>query len=229
MGNQWLLLRLHLIFIALYFSLQKCEYVHDRCIFVISTGRSGYNVIVDALNQVDGVFIRGENNALFNDIESLHNLIKVLSAKPGRKRDAKTRYFKYIKKEKPAWFNDFSNEDADCISKYIFKYLYGSGKFDNYIVGFKEIRFRRADKPVMEWKGDHPQNWKPTHTHSYHIFVQRLEFLKSLCKQPQIVFNMRTNATVTMHSDSYLEQKDEAKFIPEVSEWILKYHRDGRG
>lgn len=52
---------------------------HDKCLFIISTGRSGSTAVLDAVNQVEGVFVSGENAGLFQQIESMTSLIKSLN------------------------------------------------------------------------------------------------------------------------------------------------------
>eukprot|EP01025_Chloroclados_australasicus_P040994 TRINITY_DN4318_c0_g1_i1.p1 TRINITY_DN4318_c0_g1~~TRINITY_DN4318_c0_g1_i1.p1 ORF type:complete len:290 (+),score=6.40 TRINITY_DN4318_c0_g1_i1:131-1000(+) len=208
----------------------QCDYVHDRCVFIISTGRSGSTALMAALNQVDGIFIRGENNAMFQEVQSIHNLIQALSYTyrlgNASSLDIDKKYNVLVEKKRLAWHNNFPTNTADCLSKYIFKYLYGSGKFDNYIVGFKEIRFREHDKPVMVWNGRRPiETFYQSYVNSYKTFENRMNFLKTLCLQPQIMLNIRKNITATMHSNFYNSQQAHARSLPQLQEYIIRYHQ----
>eukprot|EP01025_Chloroclados_australasicus_P061810 TRINITY_DN8120_c0_g3_i2.p1 TRINITY_DN8120_c0_g3~~TRINITY_DN8120_c0_g3_i2.p1 ORF type:complete len:292 (-),score=10.76 TRINITY_DN8120_c0_g3_i2:2659-3534(-) len=205
----------------------ECENVHDRCVFIVSTGRSGSTALMGAMNQIENVFIRGENGGMFLTLESFYNQVQSLSGKKQNPQDAKNMYERYIRREKPAWFSSFPYQTAKCLAKDIFKKLYGYGKYSDYIVGFKEIRYQVTSQPVKEFEQEHiPYKWYYTHMDTYTNFANRINFLNNLCNRTQIVLNLRRNVTATAHSDFYLKKSNASDIVSQLSGWLEKYHQE---
>ncbi|GBF97617.1 hypothetical protein Rsub_10753 [Raphidocelis subcapitata] len=102
---------------------------------------------MDALNQLPRVFVRGENN---NMLQHLYNLDEIAARMSRRSTAAgdgavheKKMYENYVFKlgRKPAWYNEFDADAVQCAKVSYFNNLFGYGRFKDYIVGFKEIRF----------------------------------------------------------------------------------------
>ena len=94
--------------------------IHNECIFIFSTGRSGSTALMHALNMVDDIFVMGENNFFFKDFLLLEKTAV----------DAKVLA---------------SAQVLQCLRETIFKEVYGRGTFDEMMVGYKEIRLKVAD------------------------------------------------------------------------------------
>eukprot|EP01023_Acetabularia_acetabulum_P051004 TRINITY_DN5586_c2_g1_i6.p1 TRINITY_DN5586_c2_g1~~TRINITY_DN5586_c2_g1_i6.p1 ORF type:complete len:142 (-),score=7.08 TRINITY_DN5586_c2_g1_i6:25-450(-) len=88
----------------------SCETIgQDKCLFVVSTGRSGSTALMNTLNSLPNVFVRGENGGVFYLVESLHNFIEGMSNHKFSVKDELQFYRQYSANHKPAHFNFFPN------------------------------------------------------------------------------------------------------------------------
>ena len=119
---------------------------HPRCLFIVSPGRSGSTALLDAMNQMEKVYIRGENAGMMKFLFNLHYVAKRLSSETHYKDVAEElqRYEEYVvTHHKPDWYNEFNPAASLCATRSYFRHLFGYDDFKDYIVGFKEIRFWR--------------------------------------------------------------------------------------
>ena len=114
--------------------------------FIVSPGRSGSTALLDAMNQMEKVYIRGENAGMMKFLFNLHYVAKRLSSETHYKDVAEElqRYEEYVvTHHKPDWYNEFNPAASLCATRSYFRHLFGYDDFKDYIVGFKEIRFWR--------------------------------------------------------------------------------------
>eukprot|EP01025_Chloroclados_australasicus_P020400 TRINITY_DN2150_c0_g1_i1.p3 TRINITY_DN2150_c0_g1~~TRINITY_DN2150_c0_g1_i1.p3 ORF type:complete len:293 (-),score=16.11 TRINITY_DN2150_c0_g1_i1:2333-3211(-) len=228
---------LQLMLILCLYAYEECprDLVQDRCIFIISTGRAGSTAVIGALNQIDNVFIRGENLNLFLKMESIYNLVDMLSYHTSQDFDTETLYQKLSKTRKTPWFNAFPPNTAQCAIQQFFKSLYGRGQFDKYVVGFKEIRYN-SQQYVIQYGNENKKfkpdtvPMKPTEVYidSFEKFGVRMQFLRNLCHHTKLIFNFREDLLAMTRSGFYGKkgQYNVSEMLAETREWMIKYQRD---
>jgi len=195
----------------------------DRCVFIVSLGRSGSTALMDAMNQMPGVYVRGEN---WNMMQHLYNIDQIAqqmsdwtdaSLLRARAKEAlddgsvlgvraeKRSYEEMVAAgNKPAWHNEFQKGRHACAAAAWFKNLYGYDDFRDHVVGFKEIRYAenldgllKRRKDAKPWQADPergretPGPYSPWEQRSYHVYERYLDFLRGLCHDSKVVFNMR--------------------------------------
>eukprot|EP01025_Chloroclados_australasicus_P025300 TRINITY_DN2528_c0_g1_i3.p1 TRINITY_DN2528_c0_g1~~TRINITY_DN2528_c0_g1_i3.p1 ORF type:complete len:325 (-),score=30.45 TRINITY_DN2528_c0_g1_i3:737-1711(-) len=212
------------------------ELIQDKCAFIVASGRSGSTALMNALNQVDSIFLRGENKGLNLQLESLYNHLYMISNHRIQNLDEKSLYHMFSQFRKPSDFNAFPINTADCMVKYIFKLLYGQGRYAPYTVGFKEIRFREIDPPVKYYTLQFHKDWGTggqgetflQQTRTYKGFRLRVEFLKRLCDNPKIILNYRDNITAASQSGFWMAwfAGDSEDVIMKMNSWMEEYHAE---
>lgn len=188
---------------------------HKACLFVVATGRSGSTAVLDALNQLDNVFIRGENFGMFQQLHDASAIAAQLSDQRLSTGSAaskeKAMYYRHVvvEQKKPAWYNVFPVNVPACAFKMLFKQLYGYGDFADYIVGFKEIRYLPFFHTQLQFDNrrrsgrSYPGNAHTLAMSTYAQFAHHMDFLSNLCSRPMLVFNLRRNSTGTSRSNFY--------------------------
>eukprot|EP01025_Chloroclados_australasicus_P014522 TRINITY_DN167_c0_g2_i1.p1 TRINITY_DN167_c0_g2~~TRINITY_DN167_c0_g2_i1.p1 ORF type:complete len:274 (+),score=3.98 TRINITY_DN167_c0_g2_i1:168-989(+) len=225
-------------------SLTTCpkEFIHENCAFIVSLGRSGSTALTHAVNKAEGVFIHGENKALFHRFETAYNHLRTLSAQAEIPNyDEKTAYFEAMKRPtRRAWFNSFPEYVPDCMLKSVFKVIFGHEPYTDYVVGFKEIRYTwRTDIKVYD-NQDHndthgkvpvPGFGRPVTITTYEGYASQMKFLKKLCANPRIILSMRRNVTAQATSGMYKKANNTKRMVERLdmkNEWMWRYNKEDR-
>ena len=203
---------------------------HPRCLFIVSPGRSGSTALLDAMNQMDKVFIRGENAGMFKFLFNLHYVALRFSSQP-REIDAAEelrRYHKHVlTRHKPAWYNEFNPAASLCATRSYFRRLFGYGDFDDYIVGFKEIRFWGDVNQLIPPGNSIGGVWHKLvsmrlSADKFEDFELYMDFHRHLCEKSQIVFNHRKHYNFTKGHGFYMG-KERGKKLQRNIEFAERY------
>ena len=125
---------------------------------------------------------------------------------------------------KPAWYKEFNHNKIRCLPYDIFRTLYGYSEFQEYMVGFKELRFWKVDmllKPRelgdwVEYRCDHLDPNK------YEDFVRNLMFHDSLCENTKFIFNRRRTYNYTKGTGFYPGPR-QGQVLKSRLEWAEKF------
>ena len=126
---------------------------------------------------------------------------------------------------KPAWFSNFQQRQHECAASSYFKNLYGYGDFGEYVVGFKEIRHAEnldqllRVKDFNPWLGNRASN-ATYHKRSYLTYERYLNFLRGLCHDSKVLFNMRRNVDYSIGQGFY---KGRGQLMEEIAGWMERY------
>lgn len=202
------------------------------CLFIVSIGRSGSTALMDALNQFEKVFISGENINMMGHVWDLWTIVERFSSK--EPVTAVENEFKYklsvvSSKQKPAWYNNFDHRISDCLPSEIFKAIYGHGDFNDYIVGFKEIRFfdiQNLMKP-RRGGGSHQFIFDKLNQSSYDDFSEYLDFHSLLCDSTKFLFNYRKQYNWTTGQGFY-KGKHVVNTLKMRLQWLKQYQNSHR-
>lgn len=204
----------------------KARRVVEKCVFIVSTGRSGSSALQDALNQLPAVHIRGENGGIIPQLHGLHNHITAFSFPPSaHPPDSIKMYLKNIENgARPSWYNGFAPDAADRAVQSAFSELY---EIPGYTVGFKEIRYALKYPVIKMFKHRDPYSIRAIqHTYdmnvsTYRALSDQLGFLKKLCTTPKIIINMRRNVTATHQSNFW--RKADISVLASMTDMFLNY------
>lgn len=235
----------------------------DRCVFIVSVGRSGSTALMDAMNQMPGVYVRGEN---WNMMQYLYNLDQAVQQNSARSdvsllarqqwgkgkvgpkdesddEDKESRvddvplYGSEAEKQayealvanrnKPAWYSAFQRGRNQCAASSFFKNIFGYDDFGDQVVGFKEIRYAEEldhllqVKDVWPWQGNRAS--KSSYAkRSYLTYERYLDFLRRLCHDSKIVFNIRRDVDYDKGQGFYLGR---GTMMKEIVDWMDRYRR----
>mmetsp|Transcript_7892 Transcript_7892/g.15856 ORF Transcript_7892/g.15856 Transcript_7892/m.15856 type:complete len:324 (+) Transcript_7892:228-1199(+) len=203
-----------------------CE-KQKKCVFLMAMGRSGSTALQDAMNQLPGVFIRGENHGMFKYLFNLDQTGSQLTRKFPRRGDPtgaeaeKTRYHEFVKaRNKPAWYSNFEPGVAECAKTSYFKRLFGYGDFQDYTVGFKEIRHNTNLNSLLDVKFASPWTLRYRNGTRYKTYDVYIDFFKSLCTDSKIIFNLRRQYNLTAGQGFY---RGRGKLLERNIRWMHRY------
>lgn len=205
---------------------------HDMCTFIVSVGRSGSTALQDALNQLPNVYIRGENNNMLRMLYNIEQVSLQNSKKYPRLGDAvgpmseKKEYEQHVLAgNKPAWYSLFQAGAASCASSSYFKHLYGYGGFHSYNVGFKEIRHADGLGMLLKLENQRPWIFPRYGAIVYKTYDSYLDWMRGLCQNSKIIFNMRREYDYTRGQGFYVGKGD---ILKRNIEWMHRYRKAHR-
>lgn len=206
---------------------------HGKCVFVVSVGRSGSTALQDALNQMPNVYIRGENQNMLQFLYNLEQIALQNSRKYPKKDDhvgaafEKAEYEAFVLRgNKPAWYSMFQANAAECAKSSYFRELYGYGNFRSYIVGFKEIRHAANLPSMLKLESERPWTFPKYRNGSiYETYERYLDWMRGLCMDSKIIFNMRREYNYSKGQGFYIGKGDTLK---RNIEWMRRYQRAHR-
>lgn len=204
-----------------------------QCVFISSPGRSGSTALQDALNQMDGVYVRGENFHLLRFLFSIQNQafrlghhVEALNAS-----EQLTAYQEYVSTPaKPAWYNNFSRDGILCATWTYFRHLFGHGGLENYVVGFKSIRLWNVTtliapgeslsmmspvKDLVSGTGGYLKN-------NYDDFELYMDFYLNLCDSTKIIFNHRKQYNYSV-GHGFFEGEKRGQKLKTIVDYAEKY------
>jgi hypothetical protein len=120
-----------------------CDLCNDfNWLFIASTGRSGSTTVLNMINDIPGIYLRGENYGVGNIMYDLH--------KAARRSEFKSR------DPFGAWqHSDINKHELLCRMQAYVVILMGNGynRTSHKVIGFKEIRFRGRND-VLEFMSE---------------------------------------------------------------------------
>ncbi|KAG2492901.1 hypothetical protein HYH03_008815 [Edaphochlamys debaryana] len=218
--------------------------VPRRCVVVLGTGRSGSTGLVDAVNQLPGYFVEGEQEGAFyylylawrllgmaythseDYIKYVHKMDTRGGAEGQRLashlplEEVRALYFDTSERKKVPWFNDLHPARMTEAVRAFFAATYGYHGPD-VVSGFKEVRFVRGRAfPASA---------------TYKDFVGFMAFTRNLCADTKILLNSRRDSTLesnaklwAMLSRNKVVSSDEETFTADLAathEWYDEYAR----
>lgn len=146
----------------------------DQCLFIFAQGRSGSTLLLELLNEIDGVNICGENNGALKHLEKFHGCLResIRNSHPWGDDKPKFTYREILEKElKPAWYNVFEYKSILEQLRSLIREMYNPHG-DYRVWGFKEIRHGLGG--------------------TYNAFESELDFIKLMFPGSRFVFNTRS-------------------------------------
>jgi len=199
----------------------------QSCAFILSMGRAGSTALQDAMNQIPGVYIRGENNGMLKFLYNTNQIASQLTKRVSRASDPKgpdaekMAYDTFVKEgNKPAWYSQFQPGVAECARTTYFKRLFGYGGFGEYIVGFKEIRHNSDLETLLALENTHPWTFRRRNGTLYSTYDKYLDFIRTLCVDTKIIFNLRRNYDYTAGQGFYKKKGD---ILLRNVQWMYRY------
>lgn len=145
----------------------------DSCIFVVAQGRSGSTLLLELLNEIEGMNICGENWGAVGSLAHFYESLRktMASAPPQGKADVMMPYAEILERGlKPAWYNVFDHDAILADLRHLLRRMYNPGaRYRRW--GFKEIRFGLGV--------------------DYELFEGQLDFLLHLFPQAKFIFHSR--------------------------------------
>lgn len=175
------------------------------------------------------MLVRGENSGLFNWLLDVSTTLRDMYGFPNLPEvnpsaDPRAQYEGFFAASiKPAWFSGFPRGMDSCVPRWVFRRLYSGPGLEDYVVGFKEIRYGPGGtSPPPGFTNRELKRYTPGIV-SFADFERHMGLLRSLCGDARLVFNMRRDAAATAASGHNKNVRGAGNKLAISAHWFHKY------